>query len=116
MGEQTERDRTPLPGSRAFGGKMPQWAWGLILGALGIGGPGSVAAYFRGTEDPRVTQAEERAVAAEAKVEAAKAVEIQTIKSDVGDLKLELKRQGGLLTRIAAKLRVRDEKEEEEER
>lgn len=104
MGEETQRDLKAVRN-----GKLPQWAWGLILGALGIGGPSGALAYLRGepTDDPRV-------VAAEAKVEALKAAEIQDIKTKVDSVEREQKRQGRLMSRIAEKLRVKDNEPEDE--
>ena len=106
----TERDMKP-----PRNGRMPPWAWAL-LGALGVGGPSGAMAYLRGA--PLVTPAEAdtaaRAITAEAKVEAMKAAEIADIKADVGALKKGQERQGKLLSRIAEKLRVRDDEPEEE--
>src|SRR3990167_6082250 len=98
MAEQTERDLKPLRN-----GRFPPWAWGLI-GALGVGGPSGALTYLRGqsVDDPRI-------VAAEAKVEELKAAEIQEIKTRVVSVERGQKRLERLMSRVAAKLHVRDD-------
>ena len=107
MGEETSRDLKALTNGRSF----PPWAWAL-MGALGIGGPGSLAAYFRGAPD--ATADDPRIVAAEAKVEELKAAEIQEIKTRVVSVEKGQKRLERLMGRVAEKLRVRDDEGEDE--